>query len=83
MASLSRRVGEFLKEILDRHADETVAIVSHGGPIKVFLFKVLKLDGAPIGSFRIDPGSLSLVEGDSRLLQIVWTNRTNHLRSLK
>lgn len=79
--SLSRRVGAFFKEILKRHPDETVAVISHGGPIKMFLFKVLKSEHSSIWSFRIDPASLSLVEGDSNLLQITWTNRTGHLNS--
>ena len=85
--SLSRRVGKFLNEILKRHENETVAVVSHGGPIKMFLFHALKkeVDGfmppATLWSFRVDPGSISLVEGDSSLLQIAWTNRTVHLLS--
>ena len=79
VASLARRVGKFLKEILDRHPEETVALVSHGGPIKMFLFHVLKSLHSSIWSFRIDPASVSLIEGDRRLLQITWTNRTDHL----
>lgn len=79
VASLMRRVGKFLKEILERHREETVAVVSHGGPIKMFLFHALKSLGSSIWSFRIDPASVSLIEGDQRLLQITWTNRTDHL----
>ena len=81
VAALSRRVNQFFKEILRRHTAETVAVVSHGGPIKVFLFSVLKTNRASIWSFRIDPGSITLIEGDSRLLQIAWTNRMDHLPS--
>ena len=77
--SLARRIGKFLNEILDRHPEETVAVVSHGGPIKMFLFHVLKSLHSSIWSFRIDPASVSLIEGDRRLLQISWTNRTDHL----
>lgn len=79
--SLSRRVNSFLKEILRRHPEETVAVISHGGPIKMFLFKVLKSEHSSIWSFRIDPASISLIEGDSSLQQITWTNRTDHLNS--
>lgn len=87
IASLSRRIGEFLKEILDRYPEETLAIVSHGGPIKMFLFKALNgfvRRTAPfpsVWSLRIDPGSISLIEGNQSLLQIVWTNRLDHLNS--
>lgn len=79
VTSLARRVGQFLKEILKKHPNQTVAVISHGGPIKMFLFKVLKAESCSIWSFRIDPGSISLVEGSSSLLQIVWTNQLDHL----
>ncbi len=77
--SLSRRVGQFFREILRSHPEETVAVVSHGGPIKMFLFKALKAASCSIWSFRIDPASISLIEGNSNLLEIVWTNGTDHL----
>lgn len=92
IGSLSRRVGQFFKEILKLHPEETVAVVSHGGPIKMFLFKAMRIGtkrppageaGASplpsIWSFRIEPASISFIEGDSSLLQIVWTNRLGHL----
>ena len=79
--SLSRRVGSFLGEILKRHPNETVAVISHAGPIKMFFFKILKSEHGSIWSFRIDPASISLIEGNSSLLQIIWINRTDHLNS--
>ena len=83
VTSLARRAGQFLEDITLRHPRETVAVVAHGGPIKMILFKALKAKDCSIWSFRIDPASISLVEGDSRLLQIAWINQTNHLQSLK
>lgn len=77
--SLFHRVSNFFEEIQERHLSDTVAVVSHGGPIKMFLFKALKTKAPSIWSFRIDPASISLIEGDQRLLQIVWLNRTDHL----
>ena len=79
ITSLARRVGQFFKEVLKNHPEETVAIVSHGGPIKMFLFNALKAKSCSIWSFRIDPASITLIEGNARLLQIVWTNRLDHL----
>jgi broad specificity phosphatase PhoE len=83
VGSLARRVGQFLKEILKRHPEEKVAVVSHGGPIKMFLFKALKAQPCSIWSFAIDPASISLIEGNRNLLQIVWTNRIDHLNHKK
>lgn len=80
IGSLARRVGQFLREVIDNYPEETVAVVSHGGPIKMFLFKALKVESCSIWSFRIDPASISLIEGNQNLLQVVWTNRTEHLR---
>ena len=79
VTSLARRVSHFFKEIMSLHQKDKVAIVSHGGPIKMFLFKVLQASSS-IWSFRIDPGSISLIEGDPQLFQIVWSNRIDHLR---
>lgn len=81
VGSLRQRVDRFLKEVLRNYPEETVAIVSHGGPIKMFLFKALKTKSSSIWSFRIDPASISLIEGNQRLWQIAWTNRLDHLRS--
>ena len=84
--SLARRVGQFFKEITQRHQEQTVTIISHGGPIKMFLLKALFVVGAygrrplpSIWSFRIEPASVSLIEGTPELFQIAWMNRTDHL----
>ena len=79
LASLARRVGQFLKELLRHHSEETVVVVSHGGPIKMFLLEMLKIPFCSLWSFRIEPASICLIEGNKYLLQIVWTNRTDHL----
>lgn len=86
VASLSRRIGEFIRELLRRHSEETVAVVSHGGAIKMLLFKAIlgtrRVAPLPsIWAFRIDPASISFMKGDRHLLQIIWINRTDHLRS--
>lgn len=79
--SLALRVRKFFEEITKRHPQETVAVVTHGGPIKMFLFQVLGARRASIGSFRIDPASVSLLQGNKELFQITWTNQTHHLNS--
>jgi len=80
---LARRIGEFFSEIASRHRDETVFVVSHGGPIKMFFFKALngkrRASLPSIWSYRIDPGSISVIEGTPELFQIAFTNRTDHL----
>lgn len=74
--SLARRVEGFFKEVTKRHSDETVIVVSHGGPLRMLLLKALKAERPSLWAFRIDPASVSLIEGSGRLFQVVWTNRT-------
>lgn len=88
IGSLSDRVKKFLKELLKDYSQETIGIVSHGGPIKMFLFEALKTGMRrpvlipSIWAFQIEPASISLMEGEPCLLQICWTNRTHHLQSI-
>ncbi len=58
---LRLRVSKFLKECLRRHKGKTVALVSHGGPIKVFIFTALGLPLRSLWSLRIDPASMSVL----------------------
>ncbi|MBI2166887.1 MAG: histidine phosphatase family protein [Candidatus Omnitrophica bacterium] len=78
---LARRVRKFFRKITKRHPEETVVVVTHGGPIKMFLFDVLGARRASLWSFRVDPASVSLVQGNEALFQITWTNQTHHLNS--
>jgi broad specificity phosphatase PhoE len=78
IVSLNKRVGRFLNDIIKRHSKETIIVVSHGGPIKMLLFRLLN-SRCSIWSLRVDPASISLVEGNPRLFQIVCINRTDHL----
>lgn len=80
LTSLERRVNDFFHSLLENHGEETVAVISHGGPIKMFLFQALKMPPRSIWSFRIEPASISLLEGNRDLLQIVSVNDTSHLR---
>jgi len=79
--SLARRVGQFFKAITKRDTRETLVVVSHSGPIKMILLKALKAECSSIWSFRIEPASLSLIEGSARLFQVVGTNWTSHLKN--
>lgn len=80
LSSLKWRVKDFFRSLLENHGEETVAVISHGGPIKMFLFQALKMPPRSIWSFRIEPASISLLEGNRDLLQIVCVNDTSHLR---
>ena len=80
------RVTNAVYRIADEHQDETVAIVSHGGPIALFCQSVLGLPYKRPMPFSIDNCSLSVIEvtgnGDSRQLRLQRLNDTCHLNEL-
>jgi broad specificity phosphatase PhoE len=81
--SFEKRVVSFLKELLKDYSRQTpspiLAIVCHGGPIRIALLTVLK---TPIQSFqllKLDPASISIIEGDEKFPYISLVNSTSHL----
>jgi len=81
ISSLARRVGQFFKAITKCDTNETLVVVSHSGPTKMILLKALKAERSSIWSFRIEPASLSLIEGNNLIFQVVGTNWTHHLKN--
>jgi broad specificity phosphatase PhoE len=73
-ATMQQRVRAFVEQLAEKHAGQTLALVSHVGPIKVLLAAALE---APISaSFRIflDPATISVVDwqpGGRALLRLV------------
>ena len=64
--ALLRRVRAFLRDCLKKHPEDTVAVVCHGGPIRMLLLECLRLTRAHLFSFRIDPASVTIVNVDSK-----------------
>ncbi len=81
------RVTNAVFRIADQHPEDTVAIVSHGGPIALFCQHVLGLPYKRPMPFSIDNCSLNVIEvqpnqsGD-RSLRLVRLNDTCHLDGL-
>ena len=61
-AHLVARVKPCLQQIMAAHPHGTVAIVCHGGIIRVILSLLLELPLAKMAHFRIEYGSVSVVE---------------------
>lgn len=81
------RVTNAVFRIADEHPQETVAIVSHGGPIALFCQHVLGLPYKRPMPFSIDNCSLNIVDVDAnrsgeRSLRLVRLNDTCHLDGL-
>lgn len=58
------RVTLALKEVIERHSEESVAVVSHGGPIALFCQSVLGLPYSRPMPFSIDNCSLTVIQYD-------------------
>ncbi len=81
------RVTNAVFRIADDHPDETVAIVSHGGPIALFCQHVLGLPYKRPMPFSIDNCSLNVIHVEAnrsgeRNLRLVRLNDTCHLDGL-
>ena len=78
-ACFRHRVGQFMKEIFKRHRGQAVAIVAHGGTVKMLIFKALGIPLHSFGCLRVDPASISQLDVYPGLLQLTRLNDTGHL----
>jgi len=63
------RVLEAMQAILQKHYDQTVVVVSHGGPLAVFLAHLIDGQGKAWERYMMDNGALSVVNmASGRLL---------------
>lgn len=61
VSKLRRRAKGFLKDCLKRHDGKTVAVVSHGGLIRMIIREALGLSDKHLFSFQVDPASVSVL----------------------
>ncbi len=74
------RTCDFLKRLEKHQPSETVLVVSHGGPLKVLLCRLLGIDTSHWLKFGIDNASLSIVQVSPRGTLLARLNDTSHLR---
>lgn len=79
VASIRKRVRGFLKEICRWHAGKKIAIVTHGGPVKIFLYEALKLPFRSFWSFRVEPASMTILGIGRHFAQVFCVNDRAHL----
>lgn len=82
-----QRVTQAIYRVMDDHPGESVAIVSHGGPIALFCQAVLGLPYIRPMPFSINNCSLNIIEAwpnqnDQREMKLVRLNDTCHLNGL-
>lgn len=79
---LQRRALAALAEIVDRHRGETVAVVSHGGPIKAIICAALSLPLPERSHFRLDNTGLTGVYWEGEERTVLFLNDIAHLAGL-
>lgn len=78
-AAVMTRAWAATQEILERHRGQKVAIVGHGGSLRVIILKVLGLARFPPGYFELYNTSVSLIEERTTGLVLVYLNDSCHL----
>ena len=79
-SSFDARVRQAFAGVTAKHAGEAIAIVSHGGPIKVIVGQVLGIPAANYWQVYLDKGSVSALIMDERGLRVTLLNGTCYLR---
>lgn len=80
LSSLAPRVAHALREIVEKHMGEQVAVVCHGGPIRCLVATVLNMDLNKYWKIRQDNAALSILDfsdWDSGIVALL--NSRSHL----
>ena len=77
--SLAGRVRKALRKILSQNSNKRVAIFTHGGPIRVILCDILKLDLKEIWKIESALASISIIEFVKGSAKIHLLNDISHL----
>ncbi|MBC7345072.1 MAG: histidine phosphatase family protein, partial [Clostridia bacterium] len=81
LREVADRASRAILFIVDRHPGETVAVVSHGGTIRVIITAVLGLFLRSVWSFQVDNGSLSVIDFYPSRAVLVKLNDASHLET--
>jgi broad specificity phosphatase PhoE len=78
-ALFETRVAAALDEILGRHAQGDVVVVTHGGVIQIALHRVIGRPSRGLFPFKIQNASISVIERRDGRMVIAGVNDTSHL----
>ncbi len=76
------RTSKFLDRLTEHTSSETILIVSHNGPLKVLVYRLLGIGMEHWWQIRIDIASLSIVETSPRGAIVNLLNDTCHLADI-
>jgi len=76
------RASKFLDELKGHTSSQTILIVSHNGPLRVLVCRLLGIDLGHWRQIRLDNASLSILETSPRGAIVSLLNDTSHLRGV-
>ena len=84
LRSLQLRISQFMEGLLEKHRNPkgSCIIVTHGGPIRMFLVHILDVPPKIFWTIRIDPASITTVEIGPKRRELVLLNCQMHLNGL-
>ena len=74
-----KRVEICFTKISNQNSDKTVVVVSHGGPIRIILLKILKLGMDQFWTIEQNTAAINIIEFKSEIPQALKINDTSHL----
>ena len=83
LAQLGQRITCFADQISEKHSNETVLVVAHGGPLQMMICYLIDIDIQYWWRFHLDTASLSVVDVRHEWNVLSLMNGTAHLRDCK
>ncbi len=77
---LAERIRSTIKKIVSNHPDQRVAIITHGGPIRIILMDALGLGADNWWETITSNGGISIIEYQSKKAKVLLQNDTSHLK---
>jgi broad specificity phosphatase PhoE len=82
LRQLQDRVAALVRELVERHAGETVLLVGHGGSVRAAVMEILRLDLVRFRSLRMDNASLTVIQSDNDFDALMLFNDISHLETM-
>ena len=80
LGQLNNRVKSFMQKLENVKTRDTVAIVSHGGPLRLLICNLLGIDITHWQQLRVDRASLSVMEVYPQTAILLSLNDVSHLK---
>ncbi len=79
LEEVAQRVMQGIKQIVAKHHDETIAVVTHGGAIRLILSEILDMDMQYIWRIRQDNAALNIIDFYGERIIVSLVNDISHL----